>query len=121
MQLNSVSFQGRLAQTKKGNTYEKTNTCKRIGTGVGLVGSGILAATPIGQLFAAGTAAKYAKSLGALTAGAMGITGAFILASTLLLRGLGTIPDSIINKSRKAKADNTAQQATVKTEELAKV
>ena len=45
MEVSSVSFAGRLAQTKKGNTYEKTNTGKRIGTVVGLLGGGIAART----------------------------------------------------------------------------
>ncbi len=105
MEVSSVSFAGRLAQTKKGNTYEKTNTGKRIGTVVGLLGGGAFTASGLGALTAALLASRVAKG-NKIIAATYGIMAAFVAAATLIGRGLGAIPDAIINHSRKSKADN---------------
>ena len=107
MEVSSVSFAGRLAQTKKGNTYEKTNTGKRIGTVVGLAGGGAAACTGVVQFCSALTASKFLKG-GKAVAATYGILAAVAAAGALIGRGLGAIPDAIINHSRKEKADNKA-------------
>ena len=111
MEVSSVSFAGRLAQTKKGNTYEKTNTGKRIGTVVGLAGGGIAARTDIVQFCSAVTASRFLKG-GKAVAATYGILGAIVAAATLAGRALGTIPDTIINSKRKAQADKIAADNT---------
>lgn len=107
MVVNSISFTG-LKQTKKGNFYEKKNTGKRIGTTVGLVGGALLSQHPTAQIGAIATSAEMA--LKKLPLHPSIILGAGILAVTLLCRALGAIPDAIINKKRKAKADKLATE-----------
>ena len=111
MEVSSVSFAGRLAQTKKGNTYEKTNTGKRIGTAAGLIGGTVVASTGFAQLWAALAGARTAKANKAVAA-TYGILAAGVAAITLIGRGLGSIPDAIINHTRKAKADNKTSETT---------
>lgn len=107
MKVNSVSFKGRLAKTKKGNVYEKTNTGKHIGTAVGAIGGALFAATPAFQLSTVTAAAKYTPKNVIL--GTTFIAGAALILNTLIFRGIGTIPDKIINHTRKVKADKTAE------------
>lgn len=107
--VNNVTFNGRLAQTKKGNTYEKTNTGKNIGTVTGLVGGTILAASNFGQTFAVlGGLRLSGKNLNKLGLITYGIIAAGVALTTLAGRALGAIPDAIINNKRKATADKTA-------------
>ncbi len=107
MEVNSVSFTG-LKQTKKGNLYEKKNTGKRIGTAVGLIGGAALSQHPTAQIGAIATSAELA--LKKLPIHPSIILGAGVLAVTLLLRGLGAIPDHFVNKKRIAKADKMAEE-----------
>jgi len=108
MVVNNVSFTG-LKQTKNGNIYEKKNTSKRIGTVVGLAG-GVAAATLSPQVISNSIIASIKLLQKGLPIGPKTILGAGILATTLLGRGLGSIPDFFINKKRKAKADKLAAE-----------
>lgn len=111
MEVNRVSFSGKLVQTKKGNTYEKTNTGKRIGTAAGLVGGTVAASTGCVQLLAAITGAKFFKGNKAVAA-TYALLAAGVAAVTLAGRAIGAIPDAIINNARKAKADNKTSETT---------
>ncbi len=107
MVVNNVSFTG-LKQTKKGNLYEKKNTGKRIGTAVGLIGGTALSLHPSAQIGSALASAELAARK--LPVHPSIILCAGILAVTLLLRGLGAIPDYFANKKRIAKADKMAEE-----------
>lgn len=111
MEVNRVSFSGKLVQTKKGNTYEKTNTGKRIGTAAGLIGGTVAASTGCVQLLAAITGAKFFKGNKAVAA-TYALLAAGVAAVTLAGRAIGAIPDAIINNARKAKADNKTSETT---------
>ena len=109
MEVNKISFTG-LAQTKKGNLYNKSNTGKNLGTIAGLGAGAVLATTSAKvQMGALELATKLTKNVMKLP----GITKVILVGGALALglvgRLLGAIPDSIINKSRRAKADTKAE------------
>jgi|GEM_PF-3195594 len=97
MKVNSVSFCGEHAQTKQDNA--KTNLYKRIGTGTGLVGGGLLSRTEFCKKGAAALSAQIKPKASFMSKNV--ILGLGIASLTLILRGLGTIPDAVINKRQK--------------------
>ena len=107
--VSSINFCGEYSKTKNGNYYKKKNTGKHIGTTAGLLSGIGLSFLPEIKLFTYATALRmFPESLIKSTIAAKGITLTGITAITLLFRGLGAIPDNIINKKRKAKADHIA-------------
>lgn len=109
MEVSRVSFGAKYSKTPNGNYYKKKNTGKHIGTMVGLAGGITLAALPPAQLLSLSAAGKlFPKSMGKQLGATYGFLLAGVTAFTLLCRGLGSIPDSAINKKRISKADNIA-------------
>ena len=108
--MNNVSFTG-LGLTKQGNLYEKCKTGRRIGAVTGFLG-GATAMAAGGSYLMLGTAAKICESnkklapyLFAITAG---LTALSVIGTTLAGKLVGSIPDALVNKSRKNKADALA-------------
>lgn len=113
--MNNVSFRG-LGLTKQGNPYEKCKTGRRVGTVTGLLGGGAAMAMG-GSLLTLGAAARICESNKKLApymfAIATGFTALSVIGTTLVGRMLGSIPDALINKSRKNKADELAMNKKV--------
>lgn len=109
MEVSKISFTG-LAQTKKGNLYNKTNTGKNIGTIAGLGAGALIATTSTkAQLGALEIATKLTKNVMKLPTTTKVVLAAGVLLLGLAGRLLGAIPDRIVNKSRIAKADAKAE------------
>lgn len=99
--VNSVTFDGRMKTTRKGNPYKKTNAGKVTGlsTGIGITLIGLAGVKGLGgfkllqkKLMIAPVSAKSAFYFGAAV-----ITGALI--------GFGAIIDGFVNHSRRKKAN----------------
>lgn len=109
MAVDKISFSASYAKTENGNYYKKKKTGKRIGTMVGLAAGVGIAALPTSQFLALGAASRmFPKSPGKMFAATYGILGAGIICIAGLFRALGGIPDNIINKKRRTKADHIA-------------
>lgn len=98
--VNSVSFKGKISETKKGNQYEKTNISKKIG----LIFVGCEVAINSVRLSCSKTetpkailARKWAR---------------LMLIETVLAVGIGAIIDGLINRSRRKKVDKAAALET---------
>jgi len=97
MKINGILPQNMQTQTKQDN--DKMNLYKRIGTSTGLVGGMLLSRTEFCKKGAAALSAKIKPKASLMSKNV--ILGLGIAALTLILRGLGTIPDVVINKHQK--------------------
>lgn len=99
--LNSMTFMGKIAQTKNGNEYEKSNEGKKY--------------VPVIGAAAIGTATLVSKNYRKLlSASQFPGGGAGILLYTLgIMLGIGAIVDGAINKTRRKDSDKFAQTGEV--------
>lgn len=104
--INQVAFTSKVATTKKGNEYKKTNLGTKIGSGLGV---GLMSL----QLFRVRAVVKNAfKKAPGVKAKAGFVVGMSIATAinVLLFGAPGLIIDSIVNKVRRNKADKVADK-----------
>jgi len=97
----------RYGVTKQGNTYEKQNSGKRIGSAAGLFAGSALCFQHNIKL---GALLNSIRFIGHQKLGYYGYLGAVIVGATIVGRVLGSIPDFFINRKRITEADNKNQQ-----------
>ena len=104
--VNNVSFTG-AAVTKKGNLYNKCKTGRRVGTVTGLLLGAGAASTKAGNLAILAAAAKICEKMPKANPYLIPIAGAIavasVVATTLIGRALGALPDALVNRGRKKK------------------
>lgn len=106
--VNQMTFTGKIAQTKNGNEYNKTNSGKKVGIATGLGLTAFRAIKQRAQL------KGFLSIVNNKAIKAIAFAGGILLGTAInvgIFLGLGAIADAIINKIRRNKADKKAEQA----------